>query len=206
LLTLTVLAGCAGQAAVDGAEPAGESQSYLLAGHRLSETEAAALVRDAGFPERMVGTMLCTIKYESNFYERASNRNKNGSVDYGLFQVNSLHLRDPGCPRTAAALYDGATNAQCALSIYKSQGMGAWYGYGKHRTECDRYPAPAEPGPPPPTEGGCYSGTIDEMVDARACVQSTYDEEWYQCKDGAWLVGGAGGAGPAGLCSSIHPQ
>jgi len=209
-----VIAGCASQAPEEGV---GESQDHLLAGRRLSEREAATLIRDAGFPSDVVGKMLCTIKYESSFYERASNRNSNGSTDYGLFQVNSIHYGDAGCPSSSAGLYDAAKNTKCALAIYKSQGINAWYGYKKHKSECDRYPAPdvgastqddpsTDPTPSTDTgEGGCYSGTLGEMVETRTCVESKFDGLWYQCRDTQWTRGGDSGTGPFGACASTHP-
>ncbi len=211
MLTLTTIAGCAAQ---DPEEGVGESQDHLLAGRRLSEREAATLMRDAGFPSNVIGKMLCTIKYESNFYERASNRNRNGSSDYGLFQVNSVHYGDSGCPSSSTGLYDAARNTKCALSIYKSQGANAWYGYKKHRSECDRYPAPSSAGSTPTPddsttdasgEGGCFSGTLDEIVDTGTCVESKFDGLWYQCKDTQWIRGGDSGTGPSGACTSKHP-
>ena len=217
MISLTTIAGCAAQTGGDE-EASGESQDRLLAGRRISEREAATLIRGAGFPANVVGKMLCTIKYESNFYERASNKNTNGSVDYGLFQVNSVHLRDKGCPTTGTGLYDAAANARCAAVIYKSQGINAWYGYKKHKAECDRYPAPSglagDPGTPTTApkgddddtgEGGCFSGTLDEMVPARTCVESKFDGKWFQCKDGQWFRGGDTGTGPFGACVTKHP-
>ena len=217
MISLTTIAGCAAQTG-DDAESTGESQDHLLAGRRVTEREAATLIRQAGFPAASVGKMLCTIKYESAFYERASNHNSNGSFDYGLFQVNSIHMHDAGCPRTSAGLYDAAANTKCALRIYESQGINAWYGYQKHKAECDRYQAPAStiaamPGSAPdPTdsagdtsEGGCYSGTLQEMVSARACVESKFDGLWFQCKEGKWYRGGDSVSGPYGPCTSHHP-
>lgn len=222
-VSLASIAGCAAETPSDGSEPVGESQDHLLAGRRLSQTEAAGLIRQAGFPESVVGKMLCTIKYESNFYERASNRNSNGSSDYGLFQVNSIHFHDAGCPSSAAGLYDAAANTRCALRIYKSQGINAWYGYKKHKSECDNYRAPAagaapaggtadptpggasDPNDANDAEGGCYSGTLEEMVPAKTCVESKFDGAWYQCKDTKWLAGGASGSGPNGACLTKHP-
>ncbi len=214
MVSLTTIAGCAADTSGgDDTGGTGESQDHLLTGRRLSEKEAATLIREAGFPESVVGKMLCTIKYESNFYERASNRNTNGSVDYGLFQVNSTHFHDAGCPSSASGLYDATTNTKCALHIYKSQGNNAWYGYQKHRSECDRYPAPSTSGTvndaPAPADtsadGGCYSGTLEEMVDAKTCVESKFDDTWYQCEAGSWVRGGDSGSGPSGTCSSKHP-
>ena len=216
MVSLATIAGCAADTTGDGSsEPTGESQDHLLAGRRLSEGEAATLIRQAGFPESVVGKMLCTIKYESNFYERASNKNHNGSVDYGLFQVNSLHFHDAGCPSSAAGLYDAAANTRCALNIYRSQGSNAWYGYQKHRSECDRYPAPSGSAATPSggsaepadtsADGGCYSGTLEEMEPAKTCVESKFDNLWYQCQAGHWVRGGESGTGPNGTCSSSHP-
>ena len=214
MVSLTTIAGCAADTTDDSSEGTGESQDHLLAGRRLSEREAATLIRQAGFPESVVGKMLCTIKYESNFYERASNRNSNGSVDYGLFQVNSAHFHDAGCPSSSSGLYDAAANTRCALHIYKSQGNNAWYGYQKHRSECDRYPAPSGSSATPTggadqtdtsADGGCYSGTLQEMEDAKTCVESKFDGLWYQCQAGHWVRGGDSGTGPNGVCSSKHP-
>lgn len=214
MFSLTSIVGCAADTG-SGDESVGESEDHLLAGRRLSETEAATLIRQAGFPESSVGKMLCTIKYESNFYERASNKNRNGTVDYGLFQINSVHFGRAGCPSSSAGLYTASTNTKCALSVYKAQGINAWYGYQKHRSECDRHPAPSgsagpvagAPDAPSDTsaDGGCYSGTLGEMVSASTCVESKFDGLWYQCKSGHWVRGGDNGSGPNGTCASKHP-
>lgn len=215
-----------GCAADEGEEESvGETEDRLLAGRRVSTGEVASLLRQAGFPESAIGRMVCTAKYESSFYERASNRNRNGSTDRGLFQINSIHLGDRACPSSGEALYSASTNARCALQIFRQQGMNAWYGYKKHRSECDRYPAPGS-APAPSTsddasddattpttptapaddgEGGCWSGTLEEMVDARTCVQSKFNDVWYQCRDGQWYRGVSGNQGPFGACTSTHP-
>ena len=41
---------------------------YLLSGNVLTAEQVADAVRQAGFPENMVGKMVCTAKYESSFY------------------------------------------------------------------------------------------------------------------------------------------
>lgn len=33
---------------------------------------------------------------------------------------------------------------------------------------------------------GCYSGTLGKQMANRACVQSVYDNAWYQCENGHW--------------------
>lgn len=210
-------AGCASEPEADPSDSRGESQDHLLAGRLVPQGEIASMLRQAGFPDSVIGKMVCTAKYESSFYERASHRNSNGTTDYGLFQINSVHLGDAGCPASVAGLYDGAANARCAYRVYKMQGIDAWYGYQKHRSECDRAGAPSsasgggagdppeEPSDPYAESGGCYSGTLDEMVAPKTCVQSKYDGDWYQCMNGKWYGGGDDGSGPYGACTSAHP-
>lgn len=51
--------------------------------------------------------------------------NSNGTFDYGCWQINSSHGYD-----TASLLAaDQSYNARCAVSIYHSQGLGAWSTY-----------------------------------------------------------------------------
>lgn len=222
-LTSLVSIFAAGCVAEVDEEEVDESGDRLLAGRRLTPSEIAGHLRDAGFPEEQIGRMVCTAKYESSFYERASNRNRNGSVDRGLFQINSIHLGTMrGCPsrRDADALNSAATNTACALAIFKAQGNRAWYGYRRHKTECDRYPAPpsadvlashdadvSNVGSSALTEeddGGCWSATLEDMLDARACVQSRSSRVWMQCMDGGWYRGGDDASGPFGPCSGSY--
>lgn len=202
--------GCAAEPVEEGTE---ESADRLLAGRKIAPSEVATLLRQAGFPEAVVGKMVCTAKYESSYYERASNKNRNGSSDYGLFQINSIHLGGTaGCPNNASSLYDAATNTRCALAIYKMQGINAWYGYRKHKAECDAAGAPAGGANPPQgggaddnEDGGCFSSTLDDMVPALTCVQSKSNSVWMQCMDGKWYRGVSGDNGPYGQCKSKHP-
>ena len=147
LLGLAALAvfgvvGCASETSQDGNDEEASDTQALLAGTQLTPHEVATLLREAGFPSSEIGPMVCTAKYESDFYEKAENHNSNGTTDYGLFQINSIHLHDAACPHDAAALYDPVANTKCALGVYKSQGINAWYGYQKHRSTCAHYPAP----------------------------------------------------------------
>jgi hypothetical protein len=97
--------------------------------------------------------------------------------------------------------------------------MNAWYGYRKHRTECNNTRAPASSGgsvaptnPQSPQNdddavgpGGCWSGTLQDTVDASVCVQSKYDRVWFQCQNGKWYRGVSGSTGPYGACTAQHP-
>lgn len=209
--------GCAAESD-DDVDDGGESEDYLLAGNRLKASAVAAHLRHAGFAESMIGKMVCTAKYESNFYERASNKNRNGTIDRGLFQINSINLGLAGCPSRSGvdALWDPATNATCAFAIYKAQGINAWYGYRRHKSECDAYPAPASSSVSSSSkasnnagdesdDGGCWSATLQDMVDARSCVQSKSNGVWFQCINGSWSRGANASSGPSGKCSASHP-
>jgi hypothetical protein len=216
VLTLAGLTamGCSAQTEEDTSST-GESQDQLLAGRRISEAETAQLLRSAGFPESVVPKMVCTAKWESSFYERATNRNGNGSIDRGLFQINSIHLGRAGCPSSGEALFNASTNAKCAYQIYKSQGSNAWYGYKAHRSECDNYRLKSGAAPGASSGGaddgdddssaGCFSSTLGARVAAHACVQSASNGVWYQCVGGLWERGVTGNHGPAGACTSSHP-
>lgn len=218
MFAMTALAatGCAADTGDGEDEPIAESEDRLLAGRRLSTGEIARHLRAAGFPENAVGPMVCTAKYESSYFERASNRNRNGSTDRGLFQINSIHLGSMrGCPSSGTALWDASTNAKCAYAIWKAQGYNAWYGFRKHATECRNTRAPASNGVAASSQsqdpdeevgpGGCWSGTLQDTVEAGTCVQSKYDNIWFQCHDGKWYRGVSGNNGPYGACTAQHP-
>ncbi|MFO0669587.1 MAG: transglycosylase SLT domain-containing protein [Polyangiaceae bacterium] len=122
----------------------GADEGELRGGERLTASQVADLVRNAGFPSNMIGRMVCTAKWESSFYTKATNKNRNGTTDRGLFQINSIHLgHTKGCPASSSAIFDPETNTRCAYNIYRLQGVNAWYGYKAHKSECDRTRAPA---------------------------------------------------------------
>lgn len=84
------------------------------------------------FPEEQIPMLFCIIKFESNFNTDAVNFNKNGTIDSGLFQINDVwkeqcHYR----------LYTTEDNIDCALLIYKKQGLNAWVTYKKYKNICE---------------------------------------------------------------------
>ena len=111
-----------------------------------SECQVASYLSAAGFPQSTLATMVCISKYESSFNCDATNKNTDGSTDYGLMQINSYWWcsGDPmskynGCSATCTSLFDCQKNANCAYIVWKQQGYSAWYGYKNHKTECDNY-------------------------------------------------------------------
>lgn len=66
-------------------------------------------------------------KAESGLRCNAINRaNSNGSVDYGVAQINSIHMKKG---YTEANLLDCETNLRVALAIFNRQGFEPWAAY-----------------------------------------------------------------------------
>lgn len=51
------------------------------------------------------------------------------------------------------------------------------------------------------SDGTCYSQTFNRSMPERVCVQSRFDNLWYQCRDSLWYRG----RGSQGACRSEHP-
>ena len=80
---------------------------------RLSDKEIAGAVRDAGFPPRSWAIAVAVALAESSGETTATHTNSDGSTDYGLFQINSVHS-DLLANHTWA---DPTDNARMALAI-----------------------------------------------------------------------------------------
>lgn len=99
----------------------------------LTAAQIAQLVKQAGFPQNTHVTMVAIALAESGGrVEVVSPFNKNGTKDYGLFQINSVHgyvERD--------LVSDAAFNTRCAKAIYDRQGFQAWsvYNNGKYEAK-----------------------------------------------------------------------
>jgi hypothetical protein len=77
--------------------------------------------------------MLCIAFYESSYCPGVYN----GICCYGLFQINSNHLGESGCPSSVSALYNPDTNAACAAHILSTQGLNAWQTWSEG--DCDSW-------------------------------------------------------------------
>jgi lysozyme C len=122
------------------------SKNNMLRSNYQSECQVASYLRKSGFPEYSVPIMVCTAKYESSFNCDATNKNTDGSTDYGLMQINSYYWcsGDPkskynSCGTSCSSLFNCQSNTNCAYTVWKQQGYTAWYGYKNHKSECDNY-------------------------------------------------------------------
>ncbi len=91
-----------------------------------SECAVASYLKKAGFPSSSIGTMICISKYESSFNCKATNKNVDGSTDYGLFEINSYYWcsgdatsKYNECGTSCQSLMDCQKNANCAYRVYK---------------------------------------------------------------------------------------
>jgi len=93
----------------------------------------------------------------------------------------------------AATTISGATYAfqkyyeicgACAQSQRIAYAQSVYNDYHGHGTT----PPPSGGGTDPAPAGAtCYSGTLGKDMQENACVQSKYDNAWYQCDNGEWV-------------------
>jgi hypothetical protein len=67
---------------------------------------------------------IAVARTESGLREDAFHVNDNGTFDYGTFQINSCHSKQPGC--SMKEIVDQYKNVDCAYSIWQSSGWDAW--------------------------------------------------------------------------------
>ena len=81
-----------------------------------------------GIPEKDVNTLACIAVKESNLNPKAINhRNRNGTKDYGLFQINDVNKKL--CKTNSKKLLDVHNNIKCAVKVYTTQNLKAWSTY-----------------------------------------------------------------------------
>lgn len=90
----------------------------LLGQYQLSPIESTVLT--------------CIAIAESKLDIKAINySNSNGTVDYGLFQINSVHIDDNEV--TIEKLLNVRSNIKIAVDVYNKEGFEAWSSYKKCR-------------------------------------------------------------------------
>ena len=72
-------------------------------------------------------TAIAIARAESGSREDAFHANDNGSIDVGIFQINSVHFNKPGC--SLKEIVNAEKNVDCAYQIWKSSGWNAWTVY-----------------------------------------------------------------------------
>jgi cell wall-associated NlpC family hydrolase len=116
----------------------------------------ANVLRQAGFSESEVPIFMAIAKAESGWRPDAVNdKNRNGSIDRGLFQINSVHQGNPWYPTNPS---DPLQSAKAAYAIFKSQGLKAWsvYNSGAYKQFLQSAP-PVQVTATPSLSGGVVS-------------------------------------------------
>jgi hypothetical protein len=85
---------------------------------KLSMAQIAGYAIAAGFPPAEVGTATAVAMAESGGETTASNRNSNGSYDYGLWQINTIH----GALLQQGDKFNPLDNAKMALTVWQRAG------------------------------------------------------------------------------------
>jgi len=85
--------------------------------------DVAKAAKAAGFPNSELVTAVAIAYAESTFNATATHKNSDGSTDYGLWQINSVH----GFPELSNGAWSNPNvNAQLAYRVWKAQGWNAW--------------------------------------------------------------------------------
>ncbi len=84
---------------------------------------------------------------------------------------------------------------------------GAWY---QGRQNCGQsFPLGSTAGPTPTPPSGCHSSTLNRQMSVGTCLQSRFDELWYQCSTIGWVQNSAIPStrrGYAGACTQYVPR
>ena len=103
----------------------------------------AQLARAAGFPDGQVAVAVAIALAESSGHPAATNHNTNGSFDFGLWQINTVH----GALLTTGAWCVPADNAAMAHTVWTRAG-GSWTPWSTYNSGLPHPPRRREPGGP----------------------------------------------------------
>lgn len=100
----------------------------------LTDQQIANAAASAGFSplaEPSIRTAVAVALAESRGDSTATHVNANGTTDYGLWQINSVHLQAGGILAgvTPADLLTAVGNASAAKRVYNAQKWSAWSTY-----------------------------------------------------------------------------
>lgn len=88
----------------------------------LSGLQVVNAAQDAGFSSTQLATAVAVAKAESGWDPDATHYNTNGSTDYGLWQINSVHT----AILASGEWSDPNANARMAKAVFDQQGWPAW--------------------------------------------------------------------------------
>jgi len=106
---------------------------------KLSAQQIAGYARAAGFPPDQIATATAVALAESGGETTATNKaNTNGSIDYGLWQINTVH----GALLNQGDKFNPLDNAKMALTVYARAG-NKWTPWTVYKSGAYRVQMPA---------------------------------------------------------------
>jgi hypothetical protein len=134
---------------------------------------------------------------ESTYREAVTHPNPNGSIDYGLWQINSANRGIVGDAfYQNNAWQDPLTNARAAKKVFDSQGYGAWTVYKSNAYA--KFLPEAQQASTQPTVV-LTGSTTQPPTDQPAAVGETFPDDagntWTMGADGNWTTVKANGEG-----------
>lgn len=100
----------------------GNRMKMFKDGGKVGPGGLKGLWTQAGGASKIASLMAAIAMGESGGNPKSVNYNTNGTVDKGLWQINSVH-------GYKGNMFNPLTNARAAVKIYKKQGLGAWVAY-----------------------------------------------------------------------------
>ena len=85
---------------------------------KLTRSQIASAMSQAGWPKSAIPVGVAVALAESSGNPAATNHNRNGSTDYGLFQINSIHKSI----LASGTWSNPVDNAKMALRVYREAG------------------------------------------------------------------------------------
>jgi hypothetical protein len=164
---------------------------------KLTAQQIAGYAKAAGFPDNELATATAVALAESGGETTATNRNTNGSIDYGLWQINTVH----GSLLSQGDKFNPADNAKMAYTVWNGAGRkwSPWSAYNnqRYRTFLPQgslaAAAPTTAGAsidiPNPTPGGAAMAAAGSTADIISLISGlTSGGLWTRL--GAFLLGG----------------
>lgn len=172
LLGAVALTSCGGELLDEAAEDGSDRGTFGA----FTATQVALYAKKAGIPCGQRLRVAVAVAYaESGYNPRAYNRNTNGTVDKGLWQINTYY-HPPRCN-----YYDPACNASTMVKI-SSHGTNwrPWYGYGTHNY-WTAYNSHAKRGAEAACHGGGGGGAATPSAPSTPATSSSFlfDADFY---------------------------
>jgi hypothetical protein len=156
----------------------------------LSPQEIAGAAQAAGFPPAELATATAVALAESGGDPAATNRNTNGSYDYGLWQINTVH----GPLLSQGNRFDPVDNAKMAYTVWQRAGnkWTPWVTYkmGTYRVFMPKATLGAAAPTAPSVAAGSApavddptSGPVDSVTNAIGGLSSSIGENFKAFND-----------------------